>query len=200
MSTKDVDMTSSERHGFVADESFLWNSFRQGNSEAFEVIYKRHSNSMYNYGMHLFMDKTLVEDSIQDVFVDLWNRKQFLSETTSIKFYLLKALKHKALRKLLTESKYELQFLAEGFPIGLEDSAEMQLIVEQSTSHVSEMVKQAIQALPERQREIIEQRFYRNLSPNEISSSMKLSIDSTYTLLSRAIRELRKNLKNMQKT
>lgn len=155
---------------------------------------------MYNYGMHLFMDKTLVEDSIQDVFVDLWNRKQFLSETTSIKFYLLKALKHKALRKLLTESKYELQFLAEGFPIGLEDSAEMQLIVEQSTSHVSEMVKQAIQALPERQREIIEQRFYRNLSPNEISSSMKLSIDSTYTLLSRAIRELRKNLKNMQKT
>jgi RNA polymerase sigma factor (sigma-70 family) len=199
MSTKDVDMTSSERHGFVADDSFLWNSFRQGNTEAFEVIYKRYSNSMYNYGMHLFMDKTLVEDSIQDVFVEIWNRKQFLSETTSIKFYLLKALKHKALRKLLTENKYELQFLVDGFPLQLEDSAETKLIVEQSTSHVSEMVKQAVQELPERQREIIEQRFYRNLSPNEISSSMKLSIDSTYTLLSRAIRELRKNLKKMKK-
>jgi RNA polymerase sigma factor (sigma-70 family) len=60
------------------------------------------------------------------------------------------------------------------------------------------MVQQAVQELPERQREIIEQRFYRNLSPDEISSSMKLSIDSTYTLLSRAIRQLRKNLKKMK--
>jgi RNA polymerase sigma factor (sigma-70 family) len=200
MSTKDVNMTSSERHGFGVGDSFLWNSFRQGNSEAFEVIYKRYSNSMYNYGMHLFMDKTLVEDSIQDVFVDLWNRKQFLSETTSIKFYLLKAFKHKALRKLMTENKYELQFLAEDFPLLSEDSAETQLIVEQSSSQVSEMVMQAVKELPDRQREIIEQRFYRNLSPNEISSSMKLSIDSTYTLLSRAIRELRKNLKKMKKS
>lgn len=200
MSTKDVDMTSSDRHGSGTGDSFLWNSFRQGNSEAFEVIYKRYSNSMYNYGMHLFMDRTLVEDSIQDVFIELWNRKQFLSETTSIKFYLLKALKHKALRKLLTENKYELQFLADGFPVRLEDSVETQLIVEQSASHVSELVRQAVRELPERQREIIEHRFYRNLSPNEISSSMKLSIDSTYTLLSRAIRELRKNLKKMTKT
>jgi RNA polymerase sigma factor (sigma-70 family) len=199
MSTKDVNMTSSERHGFVADDTFLWNSFRHGSTEAFEVIYKRHGNSMYNYGMHLFMDKTLVEDSIQDVFVDIWNRRAFLSETTSIKFYLLKSLKHKALRKLMTESKYELQFLADGFPLRLEESAETQLIVEQSASHVSEMVQQAVLELPERQREIIEQRFYKNLSPDEISSSMKLSIDSTYTLLSRAIRQLRKNLKKMKK-
>jgi RNA polymerase sigma factor (sigma-70 family) len=149
--------------------------------------------------MHLFMDKTLVEDSIQDVFVEVWNRKQFLSETSSIKFYLLKALKHKALRKLMTDNKYELQFLAEGFPICLEDSVETKLIIEQSASQVSKMIKQAVEELPERQREIIEQRFYRNLSPNEISSLMKLSIDSTYTLLSRAIRELRKNLKKMKK-
>jgi RNA polymerase sigma factor (sigma-70 family) len=199
MSTRDTDMPSSERRSFGTGDGFLWNSFKQGNTEAFEVIYKRFSNSMFNYGMHLFMDKTLVEDSIQDVFVDLWNRKEFLSDTDSIKFYLLKALKHKALRKLMTENKYELQFLADGFPLRLEESAESQLIVEQSASRVSEMVKRAIEELPDRQREIIEQRFYRNLSPGEISSTMKLSIDSTYTLLSRAIRELRKNLKKMTK-
>jgi RNA polymerase sigma factor (sigma-70 family) len=196
MSTKDVRTTSSKQGADDADK-FLWESFKKGSPEAFEVIYKRYSNSMFNYGMHLFMDKVLVEDSIQDVFVEIWNRKEFLGDTTSIKFYLLSALKHKILRRLSTEERFSQHILAGDFSTSTEESVESQQILEQSCKSVSDTVKRAIESLPDRQREIIEHRFYGNLSPQEISRSMRLSIDSTYTLLSRAIRELRKNLKKM---
>lgn len=144
MSFKGNDINSSDRHDLGASEAFLWDAFRNGNKEAFEVVYKRYSNSMYNFGMHLFMDKPLVEDSIQDVFVDIWNRRQFLSDTRSIKFYLLKALKHKALRKLMAENKNELQFLTDGFPILSEESTEMKLVGEQSASEMAEIINQAV--------------------------------------------------------
>ena len=194
MSTKDADASLLVNNADNADK-FLWRSFKKGSPEAFEVIYKRYSNSMYNYGMHLFMDKTLVEDSIQDVFVEIWNRREHLSDTTSIKFYLLSSLKHKVLRRLSTEEKWSQHILAGDFVNVIQDSIESQTILEQSFKSVSDEVKRAVEGLPDRQREIIEHRFYNNLSPQEISSSMKLSIDSTYTLLSRAIRELRKSLK-----
>jgi RNA polymerase sigma factor (sigma-70 family) len=197
MSTKDVDLTSSQSRSAKADE-FLWSSFRQGSSEAFEVIYKRYANSMFNYGMHLFLDKVLVEDSIQDVFVDLWKRKEFLGDTTSIKFYLLKALKRKVLRKLTTSDRKDMtEMLSEDFPALAHESIESLMIKEQSSNAVADAVKKAVDSLPDRQRQIIEHRFYQDLSPQEISQNMKLSIDSTYTLLSRAIRELRKNLKKL---
>jgi RNA polymerase sigma factor (sigma-70 family) len=197
MSAKDANASLLIKDADNADK-FLWNSFRKGSPEAFEVIYKRYSNSMYNYGMHLFMDKTLVEDSIQDVFIEIWNRREYLGDTTSIKFYLLSSLKHKVLRRLATEEKWSQHILAGDFSNVIQESVESQTIFEQSCKSVSDQVKRAIEGLPERQREIIEQRFYNNLSPQEISNSMKLSIDSTYTLLSRAIRELRKNLKKMR--
>jgi RNA polymerase sigma factor (sigma-70 family) len=197
MSTKDAKAASLKKVADDADK-FLWQSFKNGSPEAFEVMYKRYSNTMFNYGMHLFMDKVLVEDSIQDVFVEIWNRKEFLSDTTSIKFYLLSSLKHKVLRRLSTEEKWSEHILAGDFLNTIQDSAESQTIFEQSFKSISDQVKQAVEGLPDRQREIIEHRFYENLSPQEISSSMRLSIDSTYTLLSRAIRELRKNLKKMR--
>jgi RNA polymerase sigma factor (sigma-70 family) len=195
MSIKDVNLTSSQIRSAKSEE-FLWTSFRKGNNEAFEVIYKRYVNTMFNYGMHLFMDKDLVEDSIQDVFVEIWRRKEFLQDTTSIKFYLLKALKRKIIRKLASSKNTEMtQILAKDFPELAQESIESVVISEQSTNAVADALKKAIDGLPERQKQIIEHRFYQNLSPQEISQNMKLSIDSTYTLLSRAIRELRKNLR-----
>jgi RNA polymerase sigma factor (sigma-70 family) len=199
MSTKDVDMTSSERDGFGGADSVLWSSLRSGSREAFEVIFNRFSNAMFNYGTHLFSDRDLVEDSIQDVFVEIWKRREYLSPTDDIKYYLFKSLKHRALRKLKTESKYEKQSSKADVDSRAEDSIETQMISAQSSADMLHMLRQAVERLPLRQREIIEKRFFQNLSANEISASMNLSIDSTYTLLSRAVRELRKSIDSMAK-
>src|SRR4051794_16130190 len=102
MFTEEFDSNSPNHHNVDA-EKFLWTSLKGGSMEALEVIYRRYSNAMFNYGMHLFMDEELVKDSIQDVYVEIWKRKEFLGDTNSLKFYLLNALKRRVLRKLMTE-------------------------------------------------------------------------------------------------
>lgn len=193
MSSQDVNETSFGS-GAAASEKRLWDSFKQGDPVAFEQLYKVYANTMYNYGMHLFMNSTLVEDAIQDVFVEIWNRKSFLGEVTSLKFYLLKSLKNKILRRMEAEERIA-KHLNDALSPEVEESIETRSILEQSTRTTINTVRKAIEHLPPKQREIIEQRFYDGKSAQEISDAMKISIDSTYTLLSRAIHSLRKSLK-----
>lgn len=176
----------------------LWNSLRQGSREAYEVIYRKHIDRLYNYGMYVFMDNKLVEDAAHDVFVTLWRRREHLGETRSIRFYLCRALKNNIVRKLKTKERLSARYsLPEDFALDHIESPEFELIARQLSKETSETLSRAIDSLPEKQREIIIYRFYNNLSSQEISLRMSIGLDSTYTLLSRALRELRKNIKDL---
>ncbi len=180
------------------DDSLLWSSLRQGSGEAFEVIYRKYIDRLYNYGMYVFMDNKLVEDAVHDVFVELWRRREHLGETQSIRFYLCRALKNNIVRKLKTKERLSARYsLPDDFALDHIESPEVELIASQLSEETSETLNRAINALPEKQREIIIYRFYNNLSSQEISSRMAIGLDSTYTLLSRALRELRKNIKDI---
>lgn len=178
------------------DDSSLWTNFRKGSEEAFEALYYRHADNLYNYGMHFFMDKVLVEDSIQDLFLDLWRRREFLNETDSVRFYLCKSLKRNILRKLQAKERIDKQ---RGLLWILEDrqtpSPEAEVITLECSTTRSEWLASAIRFLPTRQREIIVYRFYQDLTLAEIAQLMSLGIDSTYTLLSRALNSLRKSIR-----
>lgn len=192
---------TKERHASKSGEVcsgdgdiLLWRDFRQGSKEAFEALYHRHADHLYNYGVHTFMDKALVEDAIQDLFLDLWRRKEFLGETDSVRFYLFKSLKRNIARKIKIYEKLDEKLLSGFMDEQHSDSAEAAVITNESFRRRSEILDRAIRFLPERQRAIIVYRFYQDLTPAEIASLMSLSIDSTYTLLSRAVHTLRKSL------
>src|SRR5687768_14856374 len=91
---------SNLRNASQREDIFLWDTFRRGGKDAFEALYHQYVDQLYNYGMHIILDRTVVEDSIQDLFLELWQRRQFLGDTDGIRFYLCKSLKRKILRKL----------------------------------------------------------------------------------------------------
>ena len=86
---------SNPRNASDQADIFLWDNFRRGGKEAFEALYHLYVDQLYNYGMHIFLDRTVVEDSIQDLFLELWQRRQFLGDTDGLRFYLYKSLKRK---------------------------------------------------------------------------------------------------------
>src|SRR5690606_8603457 len=77
----------------------VWNTFRTGNDEAFIFIYTTYFDRLFAYGMRIVGDEHLVEDAIQELFIDLRNQRGRLSPTDSIKFYLFKCLKRKLHRE-----------------------------------------------------------------------------------------------------
>ena len=176
-------------------DSKIWNAFRLGNREALDYIFKEHASNLFAYGTRFTKDQELVLDCIQDLFVELWNRRQTLNETNSIKFYLLKALRRRIARtvhgaKRLEAITDEVLYLEEKMNFSVE-----QLMVAQDSDHARKVaVRRALEGLTKRQRESIYLKFFQGLNNEAIASVMGLSAASAATLVSQSIAALRNSL------
>ncbi len=175
----------------------LWVLFRQGDVPAFEAIMKAYYQNLYNYGSRFSTDPELIKDSIQEVFLVLWKNRETISDTDSVKNYLLKSLRRKLFREAhrAKQTSYfeELQFDA-GFNMVL--PVESNVILQEKLTELSFKVREVLEKLSPRQQEIIYLRFYMEASIEEISEIMELNRQSVYNLLHEALRRF-KNLSSL---
>lgn len=170
----------------------IWNAFRAGSREALDYIFKQHTANLFAYGAKFSKDHEMVLDCIQDLFVELWNRRQRLSETNSIKFYLLRALRRRIARTMYGVKRFEavtedVLYLEEKINF----SAEHLLVLQETEQSRKAVLKRAIEGLTKRQRESIYLKFFQGLDNEAIASVMGLSLGSVNTLVSQSIRGLR---------
>jgi RNA polymerase sigma factor (sigma-70 family) len=171
-----------------------WCAFKAGDKEAFSRIYHQHAKALLKYGYKIHNNKSLVEDCVQDLFIELWKTRTNLSDTTSVKFYLFQAVRYKILRKISEESRMELLALEDHERLSVwhieNDLVEFE-VQSQQMSHL----KDSINALPPRQKEAINLRFYNNFSNEEVAEIMGVNYKSACRFIYMAIKKLKINLK-----
>ncbi len=180
-------------------DTSLWEQLiLSGNRNVLKTLYSRYANLLFNYGMHISHHPELVKDCIQDLFLDLLKNHKNLSKTTSVKFYLYKALRRKIVyegqkinRQLTVLSLHE-----EATDVQI--SYELSGITEKIDLLRKEKILQSIQSLPKRQREVIQLLFFENLSREEVGEIMDIDTNSIYALTWKAIKTLRKELQPQQ--
>lgn len=174
----------------------LWSAFKQGDEAALTAIYRQYIHDLYHYGERITSDKELIEDSIHDMFVELWRRRESIGQASSVKFYLYKALRRKIIKSLV--QKRRLPFdgnVPSNYNFEIIFSCESDQITREISQEQREALLQAVNSLTRRQKEAITLKFYDDLSYEEVSSIMKLSVRSTYNLIYRALDTLKENTK-----
>lgn len=179
----------------IQNDTDLWAAFQEGREWALEYMYVAHYKYLFNYGLRFCQDRTLVEDYIQDLFVELWKSRAKLSATDSIRFYLLKSLRNKIYRQnLYYRSRFEHLTAEESYPFFVEYSFEDSLI-EQTVSHEQKQrLLQVLNSLPARQKEILYLRFYSELSYEEICAVMGISYQTARNQFHQAIKAVRQDM------
>lgn len=182
------DNTQSADANSLPDEQDLWIAFRSGSRSAFEQLYYRHINLLYDYGIRLSRDAPLAEDCVQDLFTYLWVNRQKLPQVRTVKAYLLVSLKRRVYRKLAEQQRdlsklYEAPDVTKGFEPNIDQQAE----------NIAAL-KQAFAQISEKQQEVIYLRFYNQLTYEEIAEVMDVQVKAVYKLMSRAMAGLRKHL------
>jgi RNA polymerase sigma factor (sigma-70 family) len=177
----------------------LWQRFREGDEAAFAVIFDRFSPILYRYGSSITVHKEIVEDSIQDSFVDIWRTKERLSDTDNIGFYLFKVIRRKIYKNLQSKqlnSEDALDDLWGNTLATIENSVETKLINDESETQRRLAIANIILQLPPRQREVIELRFYQGFSYEQIAEIMGINLQSVHNNVHRALTFLRGHLKD----
>lgn len=186
---------NSVSHNKVEKENDpLWKDFLQGDKTAFEKIYRLYISDLLNYGYKVISERRLIEDSIQDLFFELWKTKENLSDTSSIKFYLFRALRYKIVRNLKVNKSDVTESLDE-MDTEVDFSHESYLIELESHSIQMAHLREGIGKLPKRQQEAINLRYYHNFSNEEIAAIMEVNYQSACKFIYAAIKNLKLNLK-----
>lgn len=172
-------------------ESVVWSKFKAGDRESFARIYQSYIGELLSYGYRVTSNRQLIKDSIQDVFLDLWQQRENLSDAASIKFYLFRALRNRILRNLSVQKDNastgaSLEDLLFDLPF------EQAWVDSEMQQEQVQRLRHAIDQLPKRQQEVIQLRFNQNFSLEEIAELMQISNQSVRNLLHRSITELRR--------
>lgn len=170
-----------------------WKAFKKGDKKAFAAIYRDHVRNLLNYGYKVTSDRRVIEDSIQDLFFELWKNRAGLSDTTSVRFYLFRALRYKIMRNLKSSAARVLQQFEE-VPEAFDLSHENYLIGLEVQSLQMAHLKDLVTKLPRRQQEAINLRYYHNFSNEEIARIMGVNYQSACKFLYSALKTLKANL------
>ncbi len=181
----------------ILNDFQLWKEFQAGSETAFSKIYHLHAALLYSYGVKLVKDKELIKDCIQDLFVEIWNAKHRLGSVKNIKSYLFKSVRRKLIAETIKNRKNrDHSIILPNLKIISTPSEEWKLIEKQSSDEKQVKLKEALNHLTQRQREIIHLKYFSRLDYSEISETMGLSMKGTYKLMGRSIIFLRRYMSN----
>ncbi len=204
-----LNHTKLEEEEFIqsnlkADESeaSIWLRFKQGEEDAFILIYQSTFSKLYNFGMQFGFDADTVKDQIQELFIYIRNNRQRLADVRSVKFYLMKSLRRRLLRSKKSKFNLVSLFLPESqrlHEIEITDTPEMLLINKAFDSEIREKLSNSLNKLTNRQKEAVLHFYYEGLSYKEIADMMELKmVKSARKLIYRAIEVMRKDLKGQK--
>lgn len=169
----------------------IWKRFKLGDVDAFNLMFEKYMHVLLEYGRRFSSDFQLLEDCAQETYIEIWLKKDRLSTTDSIKYYLFKSFKRKIFRRIKKESNALIyDEVMENTSMLQDVSHEGSLIEYETESRTNRLLKDAVNNLSNRQKEAINLRFYKELSFKEVSGVMGIGIKSTYRVISSAIERL----------
>ncbi len=181
------------------DKNILWNSFLGGDDKAFDAIYYAFINALLSYGNKLTTDRELIHDAVQEIFIDLYQKRSKRHiPIGNLKAYLFIALKNAILKKILQNRIFDDKVVDDHLlnEFNIEYSFQDQLISREISEEKHKRLQNAIVTLSSKQKEIIYLKFEEGLEYTEIASLMKITVESARKQLYRALLSLRQILDN----
>lgn len=173
------------------DEINLWQDFLAGKEASLEKIYLLYFDELFNYGNRWLNNRTLTEDSIQDLFVKLLNNREGLTEIESVKYYLFRAFRNTVLDKLRQNNKMPTSNEINENLFSLDLSPENKLISKEEYQQLKNKLNLALNTLTDRQKEAVFLKYVEGFSYPQVAEMLQLTPKATYKLMARAMDALR---------
>ena len=175
-----------------AGDAELVRRIRAGDERALEVVFKAHYAGMASFVQRFVRAPDLAEELVQDVFLKLWSKREQLAEIETFRTYLFRAARNTALN-YLRRAKLERRWQEEQ---GVIDEPPNSFSADDETveQEVAQAVKEAIDRLPPRCREIFLLSRDGGLTYAEIARSLDISVKTVETQMGRALKSLRSSL------
>ncbi|GGJ95415.1 MULTISPECIES: RNA polymerase sigma-70 factor [Parabacteroides] len=168
---------------------------QQGNHKTFECLFKKYYVFLCYEARSYITEKHIVEEIVGDVFRWLWENRETLVITTSIRAYLVRAVHNACLSYLRRNQPEYIELddnIAERNTLFSLDESPLDYVL---SKELIERVGKAVKELPPQYKRVFELSRYKNLSYAEISEEMGVSVNAVKLYQKKALAQLRLVLK-----
>lgn len=159
----------------------------------FEQLFRGHFVRLCHFAQSYIPDLDTAKEIVQQVFINLWETRDTISSEKSVVSYLYTSVRNRCLNWLRDHRKFRSYLL----DIELEDSAvtmERDFIYE---SEVQLRIGQALEKLPAKCRKVFELSRFEEMKYREIADKLGISEKTVEAQVSKALKILRRELKEL---
>ncbi|WP_138991388.1 RNA polymerase sigma-70 factor [Larkinella sp. C7] len=161
---------------------------KTGDENAFEEIFYRYYKHLLAIGIKFLKNPDLAEDAVQDIFLKLWDHRDTLNESYSIKNFLSVSMKNHVLNVIRDNHQSIWEYL----------SAEMEeLNGEDTTSDAFQLqeygtiLEQGMQKLPPQREKVFRLRVFSGLDNEQVARQLSISVNTVKSQFTQATRFLK---------
>lgn len=173
-------------------EKELVKKLKDGDKFAFEVLFYKYRNKVKGFAVKLVPTQVDPEEIVQEVFVKLWLKKEFINPDKDFQPYLFSIAKNLILDHLKSAVNRKLYFVGEHF--------QNDLLVDEGLDNLmpedaEEKLQKLIAEIPERRREIFRLSRFEGLSYKQIALRLNISENTVDSQIRNALAFLRKEFR-----
>lgn len=178
-------------HETASSDLALWDRLLTGDTHAFGTMMRDYYPLLFRYGSKFSSDRVLVQDSIQDVFLEVWEKRSVVNREIPPRPYLMASLRRRIHR--LTGRHLLSLTEADEHLFDIEFSVEHTIIESETARKTALYIRSLLSQLPRRQQEVVYLKFFNDMSRDEIAEVMHIAPQTVSNLLQNAVKWLKVN-------
>jgi RNA polymerase sigma factor (sigma-70 family) len=173
----------------ILNDTQIVEQLKLGNKTAFEILFKRYYKLLNVSAFYILRDEIDAEETVQEFFVDFWDRQLYCNINLSLKAYLTTAIHNRCLKKVEAETRLQKKLVEYSYGLteidGEEEDQVPQICTEKMLAVLTVQRMQAFTLV-----------HYENKRYKDAAFEMGISINSLKTHLKLAVRTLKDGYKN----
>lgn len=169
----------------------------EGDQTAMSILYHRYYEALCRSAFKRLQNESVIEELVQDVFMNIWNKAAELDHQGNVKGYLFATLRNKVLyeirasiaiaRHAVTLAQQEESYMPDSFEL-------------LHTKHLEQKFHNVVSELPPQCQEAFRLSRLENLSYKSIADRMGISVNTVEKHIGKALAILRKSFREFDMT
>lgn len=173
------------------DDKSLFSSVKEGKKGAFRELYERYWESLYLQTKAMTSCNETAKDIVQEIFVDLWDKKESIEIQHSLKSYLFRITRNKVLNTYAHKKVHEKYIHSMAEYMSKSENKTDYLLRE---NLVRERIMFEIESLPNKMRQVFEMSRHEHKTYKEIADELQISDKTVKKQVSNALKILKEKL------
>lgn len=152
-----------------------------------------HFKGLCFFAQNYVKDFDMAKEIVQNSFINLWEKRQSIDTSKSVKTYLTTSIRNKCLNYLRDTKKFNTDIILSDVLFREIDSEQSDKLIEKELNN---KINKVINELPEKCKEVFLLNRYEDLKYKEIADKLSISIKTVETQMSKALKHLKEKLKD----